>query len=56
VATAILGGLLAGLLFFVAGLFTPPAFGRKGARRVVIDRLWRLGIPTAAYLFGSTRR
>jgi hypothetical protein len=40
-----------GLLFFAAGLFTPLALGRKGARLLVIDRLWRLGIPTAAYLF-----
>jgi peptidoglycan/LPS O-acetylase OafA/YrhL len=40
-----------GLLFFVAGLFTPSAFQRKGARRFVIDRLVRLGVPTVAYLF-----
>lgn len=39
-----------GLMFFVAGWFTPPAFERKGARRFVIDRLWRLGVPTAVYL------
>jgi hypothetical protein len=32
-------------------MFTPPALERKGARRFVIDRLWRLGIPTGAYLF-----
>ncbi|HSK90802.1 MAG TPA: acyltransferase family protein [Euzebyales bacterium] len=58
VATAVLAGVFSpgllfgmGLLFFVAGLFTPPAFGRKGGRRFVIDRLWRLGVPTAAYLF-----
>jgi hypothetical protein len=40
-----------GLLFFVAGLFTPPALVRKGSRRFLIDRLWRLGSPTVAYLF-----
>jgi fucose 4-O-acetylase-like acetyltransferase len=40
-----------GLLFFVAGLFTPPALERKGSRRFAIDRLWRLGVPTVAYLF-----
>jgi hypothetical protein len=40
-----------GLLFFVAGLFTPPALVRKGSRRFLIDRLWRLGLPTVAYLF-----
>lgn len=58
VAKAVLAGVFSpgllfgmGLLFFVAGLFTPPAFGRKGVRRFVIDRLWRLGVPTVAYLF-----
>ena len=57
-ATAVLAGVFSpgllfgmGLLFFVAGLFTPTALGRKGVRRFVLDRLWRLGIPTAAYLF-----
>jgi peptidoglycan/LPS O-acetylase OafA/YrhL len=40
-----------GLLFFVAGLFTPPALQRKGPRRFAIDRAWRLGVPTVAYLF-----
>jgi hypothetical protein len=58
VAKAVLAGVFSpgllfgmGLLFFVAGFFTPPAFGRKGARRFATDRLWRLGVPTAAYLF-----
>lgn len=58
IATAVLAGVFSpgllfgmGLLFFVAGLFTPPAFVRKGTRRFVTDRLWRLGVPTAAYLF-----
>lgn len=58
IATATLAAVFApgllfgmGLMFFVAGWFTPPALERKGARRFVIDRLWRLGIPTAAYLF-----
>jgi fucose 4-O-acetylase-like acetyltransferase len=58
VAKAVLAGVFSpgllfgmGLVFFVAGFFTPPAFGRKGARRFVIDRLWRLGVPTIAYLF-----
>jgi fucose 4-O-acetylase-like acetyltransferase len=58
VAKAVLAGVFApgllfamGLMFFVAGWFTPPAFERKGARRFVIDRMWRLGVPTVAYLF-----
>ncbi|HET9203534.1 MAG TPA: acyltransferase [Acidimicrobiia bacterium] len=57
VAKAILAGAFSpgllfgmGLLFFVAGLFTPPALERKDARRFVVDRLWRLGVPTVAYL------
>jgi hypothetical protein len=58
VAKAVLAGVFSpgllfgmGLMFFVAGFFTPPAFERKGARRFAVDRLWRLGIPAAAYLF-----
>jgi len=58
IAQAVLAGVFApgllfgmGLMFFVAGWFSPPAFERKGARRFVVDRLWRLGIPTAVYLF-----
>jgi peptidoglycan/LPS O-acetylase OafA/YrhL len=58
VATAVLAGVFApgllfamGMLFFVAGLFAPPALGSKGARRFVVDRLWRLGVPTVGYLF-----
>ncbi len=34
-----------GLLFFLAGYFTPPSFDRKGPRRFLKDRLIRLGIP-----------
>jgi peptidoglycan/LPS O-acetylase OafA/YrhL len=58
VAEAVLAGLFApgllfgmGLLFFVAGMFTPPAFARKGSRRFIVDRMWRLGLPVVAYLF-----
>ncbi|HSJ71442.1 MAG TPA: acyltransferase [Acidimicrobiia bacterium] len=58
ISKAVLAGVFApgllfgmGMMFFVAGWFTPPAFERKGARRFVIDRLWRIGIPTAVYLF-----
>ena len=57
-AQAVLAGIFApallfamGMLFFVAGLFSPTALERKGARRFVVDRLWRLGIPTIVYLF-----
>ena len=58
VTEAVLAGIFSpgvlfgmGLLFFVAGLFTPPALERKGTARFVADRAWRLGIPTVAYLF-----
>jgi hypothetical protein len=58
VTTALLAGIFSpalvfgmGLLFFVAGLFTPAAIDRKGSRRFMIDRLWRLGVPVVAYLF-----
>jgi surface polysaccharide O-acyltransferase-like enzyme len=40
-----------GLLFFVAGYFTPGAFDRKGARRFAADRALRLGGPTLLYVF-----
>jgi hypothetical protein len=58
VAKAVLAGMFSpgllfgmGLLFFVAGLFTPPALERKGVRRFVMDRVWRLGVPAIVYLF-----
>jgi fucose 4-O-acetylase-like acetyltransferase len=34
-----------GLFFMLAGYFTPLAYDRKGARRFMLDRLVRLGIP-----------
>ncbi len=34
-----------GLFFLIAGYFTPAAYDRKGARRFLIDRFKRLGIP-----------
>jgi hypothetical protein len=57
IARAVLAGVFApgllfgmGLMFYVAGWFTPSAFARKGPRRFVIDRLWRLGLPAVIYL------
>lgn len=38
-----------GLLFLIAGYFTPPAFDRKGSRGFVVDRLKRLAIPWLFY-------
>jgi glucans biosynthesis protein C len=40
-----------GLLFLVAGLFTPRSLTRKGPRRFAVDRLVRLGIPLLVYVF-----
>ena len=38
-----------GLLFLIAGYFTPRAYDRKGAGPFLIDRLKRLGIPLLFY-------
>lgn len=38
-----------GLLFLIAGYFTPPAYDRKGGHGFVIDRLKRLAIPWLFY-------
>jgi hypothetical protein len=39
------------LFFLVAGLLTPASFDRKGPRRFARDRLIRLGIPLAGFMF-----
>lgn len=33
------------LLFFISGLFVWPSLARKGARKYLVDRLKRLGLP-----------
>jgi hypothetical protein len=45
------GLFLMALLFLVAGLLTPGSYERKGSRRFVGDRLLRLGVPFAVYVF-----
>lgn len=40
-----------GLLFFVAGVFTPSSYDRKGLSRFVRDRAFRLGLPVLFYMF-----
>ena len=40
-----------GLLFLFAGYFIPGALERKGAKRFVNDRLFRLGVPVLVYIF-----
>ncbi len=39
-----------GLLFFIAGYFTPRSFDSKGAPRFLLHRFLRLGIPTLLYM------
>jgi glucan biosynthesis protein C len=40
-----------GFLFLLAGYFVPSAYDRKGAGRFALDRLVRLGVPTAVFMF-----
>lgn len=40
-----------GLLFFVAGVFTPASFDMKGPGRFMRDRAFRLGWPVIFYMF-----
>jgi fucose 4-O-acetylase-like acetyltransferase len=40
-----------GLLFFVAGYFTPSSLDRKGRMQFVRDRAFRLGLPVLFYMF-----
>lgn len=51
VLVAPFGLFMIALLFLVAGLLTPPSIERKGARRFVVDRLLRLGVPFALFTF-----
>ena len=50
---ALLGGIgtafVMGLLFLIAGYFTPRAYDRKGAGHFLVDRLKRLGLPLLFY-------
>jgi hypothetical protein len=40
-----------GLLFFIAGFFVPPSFDKKGPRKFLRDRAFRLGLPVLFYMF-----
>ncbi|WP_416956848.1 acyltransferase family protein [Nocardioides sp. T5] len=51
VALSPFGFFLIALLFLVAGLLTPGSHDRKGGHRFVLDRLLRLGVPFALYVF-----
>jgi fucose 4-O-acetylase-like acetyltransferase len=50
IVAAPFGFFLIGLLFLVAGLFTPGSLERKGRRGFVRDRLLRLGVPFLVYV------
>lgn len=45
------GGILfvLGLFFLIAGMLTTGPLERRGPRRFLVSRLWRLGVPVAAY-------
>lgn len=49
IVVAIGVGFAMGLLFMIAGYFTPPAYDHKGTERFLVDRLKRLGIPWLIY-------
>ncbi len=38
------------LFFFIAGMYTAPSLDRKGTRRFLIDRVFRLGIPMLVFI------
>jgi glucan biosynthesis protein C len=53
IATIFLLGIgasfLLGLFYLIAGYFTPRPYDRKGAKRFIVERLVRLGIPLIVY-------
>lgn len=49
--TSLQQGYFMGILFLIAGYFTPGAYDRKGFWRFLLDRFVRLGIPTLIYTF-----
>lgn len=51
VAVVPFGLFMIALLFLVGGLLTPRSLEREGARRFVVDRLLRLGVPFALFTF-----
>lgn len=48
---ATLQAFFMGLMFFLAGYFVPTSYDRKGFRRFVADRAFRLGLPTLLFVF-----
>jgi len=60
IIAALLGGIgtafVMGLLFLIAGYFTPRSYDRKGAGHFLLDRLKRLGLPLLFYEVVINRR
>ena len=48
---SVLQSFFMGFLFFIAGYFVPGAYDRKGPRRFIRDRAYRLGLPSLLYIF-----
>ena len=44
-------GFFMGMLFLLAGHFTPGSYRRKGSRKFVKDRIIRLGVPALIFIF-----
>ena len=49
-----LQGFFMGMLFLVAGYFTPGALAKKGPVQFMAGRCWRLGLPALVYLLFVT--
>jgi glucans biosynthesis protein C len=47
---SVLQAFFMALLFFIAGYFAAASYDRKGAARFIRDRLYRLGLPTIAFM------
>ena len=47
---AVIQAFFMGLLFFIAGYFTPASYDRKGSKNYLKDRIVRLGVPLVVFL------
>lgn len=49
--TSVCQAFFMGLLFLLAGYFTPSSYDRKGSRQFTLDRLTRLWLPVGVFIF-----
>ena len=49
--TCVCQAFFMGLLFFLAGYFTPASYERKGPGQFTLDRLTRLWLPVGVFIF-----